>query len=281
MLRRLLNSVMETNLQSFQPEGLVYSYPFTKKDLLHLGWLSSLAPCYPIAANNINILYEPQQFYDTLLQECIQAKQRITLVSLYIGNGNLEAKLISTLLNNKSLSKGELKLNILLDYTRGSRYEKNSRVMLQPLLQKHEDNCNISLYHTPILRGLRKLLTPHRWNELFGLQHMKLYIFDNTVIISGANLSNDYFTNRQDRYFVIKDKGLSDFYNGLVDRVQCFSLNMDKHNNVSLNSGWSQLPYEGEKMKFIIQAKNLIENYLLECRDEQNICKREGFGELL
>ena len=29
-----------------------------------------------------------------------------------------------------------------------------------------------------------------------GLQHCKLYVFDNSVLISGANLSQDYFTNR-------------------------------------------------------------------------------------
>jgi CDP-diacylglycerol--glycerol-3-phosphate 3-phosphatidyltransferase len=34
---------------------------------------------------------------------------------------------------------------------------------------------------------------------------MKFYVFDNDVIITGANLSEDYFTTRQDRYFVIKN----------------------------------------------------------------------------
>ena len=32
---------------------------------------------------------------------------------------------------------------------------------------------------------------------IIGLQHCKIYIFDDSVIISGANLSHDYFTNRQ------------------------------------------------------------------------------------
>jgi CDP-diacylglycerol--glycerol-3-phosphate 3-phosphatidyltransferase len=41
--------------------------------------------------------------------------------------------------------------------------------------------------------------------EVFGIHHMKFYIFDNDVIITGANLSEDYFTTRQDRYFIIKN----------------------------------------------------------------------------
>ena len=32
--------------------------------------------------------------------------------------------------------------------------------------------------------------------EIFGVHHMKYYIFDNDVIITGANLSEDYFTTR-------------------------------------------------------------------------------------
>lgn len=109
---------------------------------------------------------------------------------------------------------------------------------------------------------------------------MKLYIFDDTLIISGANLSNDYFTNRQDRYYVIKDKNLTDFYCGLVKRVQSFSFKMDKYDNVSLREGWMHSPYEGKKRHFVDSAGDLIKNYILDAKDEHNIYKREGHGKL-
>lgn len=42
-----------------------------------------------------------------------------------------------------------------------------------------------------------------------------------------ANLSNDYFTNRQDRYFLIEDcKELCDFYDELIRRVSEFSFQL-------------------------------------------------------
>ncbi|KAJ8942806.1 hypothetical protein NQ314_009943 [Rhamnusium bicolor] len=107
---------------------------------------------------------------------------------------------------------------------------------------------------------------------------MKLYIFDDTLVISGANLSKDYFTNRQDRYFVIKDKRLSDFYSGLVNKVQRFSLRMDKHNKVGLCEDWQCLPYEGSKREFVEKAGDLIEQYLLETKNEQNRQNHQGFG---
>ena len=53
-------------------------------------------------------------------------------------------------------------------------------------MEKHLENSS---------KTSRKVL-PQRWNEVVGLQHCKVYIFDDSVIVSGANLSSDYFTNR-------------------------------------------------------------------------------------
>lgn len=278
MIRRLLTNVLENTLQPIHSESTIYHSPFTKLYTSHLSWLTSASPCFSIKADNITILTEPREFYDTLVKNCATASRRITLASLYLGNGGLEQKLVQSLINNQNLIHGKLKINILLDHMRASRYKNNSRTILMPLLERKEENCNVSLYHTPTLRGLRKKFAPHRWNELFGLQHMKLYIFDDTLIISGANLSNDYFTNRQDRYFIIKDKTMCDFYDGLVNKVQQFSLRMDKRNNLVLNFGWNQLPYEGSKAKFVDDASDAIENYLMNWKDDQNVCKREGCG---
>ncbi|KAL5474038.1 hypothetical protein EMCRGX_G028611 [Ephydatia muelleri] len=57
-----------------------------------------------------------------------------------------------------------------------------------------------------------------------GLQHMKIYLFDDSFIISGANLSRDYFTNRQDRYMKFSNcPQLADFMATLVETVSSFS----------------------------------------------------------
>lgn len=68
------------------------------------------------------------------------------------------------------------------------------------------------MYHTPNLTGVRKAIIPKRINEGWGLQHMKLYGMDDEIILSGANLSDDYFTNRQDRYHVFKSKSITDYF---------------------------------------------------------------------
>lgn len=44
------------------------------------------------------------------------------------------------------------------------------------------------------------------------MQHMKLYGVDDEIIMSGANLSSDYFTNRQDRYHLFRSADLTDYF---------------------------------------------------------------------
>lgn len=58
--------------------------------------------------------------------------------------------------------------------------------MLLPLLQRFPEQVRVSLFHTPNLRGLLRLLMPERFNETIGLQHIKVYLFDDNVILSGC-----------------------------------------------------------------------------------------------
>ncbi len=114
-----------------------------------------------------------------------------------------------------------LKVSVLLDYCRGNRAEgkenKSSCTMVEPLVRYGEDRCRVSLYHTPALRGLRKLAYPQKLNETVGLQHCKVFVFDDSVLVSGANLSADYFGQRQDRYVLFRDcPRLADYFDGLV-----------------------------------------------------------------
>lgn len=53
------------------------------------------------------------------------------------------------------------------------------------LTAKFQDRVDVRLFHTPELHGWRKRIVPRRFDEGWGLQHMKCYGFDDTVIMSG------------------------------------------------------------------------------------------------
>jgi CDP-diacylglycerol--glycerol-3-phosphate 3-phosphatidyltransferase len=133
---------------------------------------------------------------------------------------------------DRSLSiNSKLRVKILLDYCRGLRGgTKSSKALLQPLSSKYSaSQFSLFLYHTPRLRGLLKWLLSERANEIIGVMHMKVNIIDDCLIISGANLSHDYFTNRQDRYIVLEKCGkLCDYFEEVIDSIGAFSFYSNK-----------------------------------------------------
>uniref|UniRef100_A0A4Y0BPP7 CDP-diacylglycerol--glycerol-3-phosphate 3-phosphatidyltransferase n=2 Tax=Anopheles funestus TaxID=62324 RepID=A0A4Y0BPP7_ANOFN len=247
---------------------------FRTSSLQSLSWLHAISPCFPVSGDCIEVIREPSTFYNTLLDKCSVARRRIMLASLYLGTGNLETQLVAAIHENLR-NNVQLKVDVLLDFTRGTRGVRNSQTTLMPLVEE-TDNFRLSLYHTPVLRGLTKRLAPPRWNELLGIQHMKLYLVDDTVIISGANLSNDYFTNRQDRYVMIEDRRLADFYANFLSKVQEFSLTVGRDGATRLHDTWTMLPYKCAQLEFATEARERIRTYFRSVMEEQRaVCERE------
>ncbi|KAH7321718.1 CDP-diacylglycerol-glycerol-3-phosphate 3-phosphatidyltransferase-like protein [Rhexocercosporidium sp. MPI-PUGE-AT-0058] len=185
--------------------------------------LDRIAPKFQIQGSQIHILRSPAEFYETLKSKILGAENHIFLSTLYIGK--TEHELISTL-QQALRAKPKLKLSILTDALRGTREspEASCASLLAPLVSEFgAERVEIRMYHTPNLTGLRKKYIPKRINEGWGLQHMKLYGVDDEIIISGANLSSDYFTNRQDRYHVFSSKEITEYFSKIHHAVSKLS----------------------------------------------------------
>ena len=181
--------------------------------------LDRLSPRIDINADQIEILHGPTEFYQSLKSKIRRAKSRIYLSTLYIGK--TENELISTIRDALIQNGTELKVSILTDALRGTREAPNPSCasLLASLVEEFPYRVEVRMYHTPNLTGLRKALIPKRINEGWGLQHTKLYGIDDVLVLSGANLSNDYFTNRQDRYHVFSSKRVADYFARIHDSV--------------------------------------------------------------
>ncbi|OTB01755.1 hypothetical protein M426DRAFT_211531 [Hypoxylon sp. CI-4A] len=193
--------------------------PFTNE-------LDKIAPSFKIKGSQIHILKTPTDFYETLKARIRSAKKQIFLSTLYIGKS--EKELITTL-QEALRANPELKLSILTDALRGTREapEPSCASLLAPLITEFgPDRVEIRMYHTPNLTGLRKKHIPKRINEGWGLQHMKLYGIDDEIILSGANLSNDYFTNRQDRYHLFSSSEVTNYFWNLYQGVASLSFSV-------------------------------------------------------
>ncbi|EAU30511.1 conserved hypothetical protein [Aspergillus terreus NIH2624] len=202
--------------------------------------LDRVAPCFEVPASRITILDSPASFYSTLKDKIRNARRRIYLSTLYIGKA--EHELIETL-DQALQDNPDLKVSILTDALRGTRETPNpcSASLLASLVAKHgSDRVEIRMFHTPNLTGLRKKWIPRRINEGWGLQHMKLYGIDDEIILSGANLSKDYFTNRVDRYHVFNSRELADYYARIHHAVCSLSFQVlpDAHSAAGYLMDW-------------------------------------------
>ncbi|TVY58992.1 CDP-diacylglycerol--glycerol-3-phosphate 3-phosphatidyltransferase [Lachnellula cervina] len=202
--------------------------------------LDRIAPKFEIQGSQIQILRTPSDFYETLKSKILGAEKQIFLSTLYIGK--TEHELISTL-RQALKSKPNLKLSILTDALRGTREspEPSCASLLAPLVEEFgSERVEIRMYHTPNLTGLRKKYIPRRINEGWGLQHMKLYGVDDEIIISGANLSNNYFTDRQDRYHVFSSREITSYFFKIHSAVSnlSFLVTPDPQNPAGYTLDW-------------------------------------------
>ncbi|KAG6009939.1 hypothetical protein E4U21_000710 [Claviceps maximensis] len=189
--------------------------------------LDRMAPSFDICGDDVNIIRSPADFYETLKDRIRTAKRRIFLSTLYIGKS--ERDLIATL-QDAMRRNPQLRLSILTDCLRGTREapDPSCASLLVPLVSEFGSaRVEIRMYHTPNLTGLRKKYIPKRINEGWGLQHMKLYGVDDEIIMSGANLSSDYFTNRQDRYHLFSSKEMTDHFFRIHDGVGSLSFRVE------------------------------------------------------
>lgn len=81
-----------------------------------------------------------------------------------------------------------LHVSILIDALRGTRETPNecAASLLIPVVERFGDRVDVRMYHTPNFGGIKKRLVPPRFNEGWGLQHIKLYGMDDELILSGC-----------------------------------------------------------------------------------------------
>ncbi|XP_035814049.1 CDP-diacylglycerol--glycerol-3-phosphate 3-phosphatidyltransferase, mitochondrial isoform X2 [Amphiprion ocellaris] len=250
----------------------------------HFRWMAEHVPAFRVPGAHVHILTSPDQFYQTMKARIRTAQRRVVMASLYLGTGQLEQELVDCMeealqRSQESSRSPDLKVSVLLDYTRGSRGQVNSRTMLLPLLQRFTSQMRVSLYHTPDLRGLLRLLVPQRFNETIGVQHIKVYLFDDSIIISGANLSDSYFTNRQDRYVLLENcREVADFFSELVEAVGDVSLQLQPDDSVSMLEGMVH-PYKGNRQDFSASARERIMEVVNTAHVRQRLLSRSEDSE--
>lgn len=71
--------------------------------------------------------------------------------------------------------------------------------------------------------------------EIFGVYHIKIYLADNNIILTGANLNSEYLSNKQDRYILLEDvKEICDYFESALKIIGTYSYKFSAKNSILL-----------------------------------------------
>lgn len=169
------------------------------------GWLEAL-PAFAVPAAAIETLHGPQALHQAVLAQIAQATRRIAIVTLYLQDDDAGRELMDALYAAHAQRPG-LEIDVFVDWHRAQR----------GLIGKQKSPGNASMYRDHAQRhggGVRVWGVPVQSRELFGVLHLKGFVFDDTVLYSGASLNDVYLAKhgryRLDRCHRIRDAGLAD-----------------------------------------------------------------------
>jgi len=149
-----------------------------------------ISECFDI--KKISILDQAEQFFKYICEKSRSAKN-VLLSCLTIDEKGRGRDLLQIL---EQRIKRKQNTRIFLDKSRSMR----NRSFIKELKERNLFNSVKFIDKTSLT------ILPHILNEAISVYHDKIYIFDHEVCLSGANLGKVYFSNRIDRYWIIKDK---------------------------------------------------------------------------
>lgn len=194
------------------------------------------APQIAVKASDYQVLEHPSLFHQRLLELIAQAQHRIMLTMLYLQDDEAGNEIMQALYAAQERNP-QLYIRVYVDFHRAQRGligkgpQKTNKEMYLDYGQKHENP--IPIYGVPVKR-----------REIFGVMHLKGFVFDDIVLYSGASV-NDVYVNyekrkyRLDRYHEIHSKDLAD--------TLCFYTNDIFHQNFAVQDFSQNATIKGAK----------------------------------
>lgn len=182
------------------------------------------AASFRVPAHRITFINSPTDFLSELSVRAAAARRRIALSSLYLGGDSLSASLIQacqTALDRRETLASAPSVRLVLDGSRAVRGAPSSSSVAaaEPLLER---GANLHLWQRPSGPAWRRG-GGGRLSELLGVWHAKVHVLDDAVILTGANLSESYFRDRCDRYVLIEDARVADYFAALLELTSSFA----------------------------------------------------------
>lgn len=170
----------------------------------------------PIAAQDVRCLLTTKEYKSELLAQINKAQKRIYIAALYLEADEAGEEVLNALYAAKQ-RQPNLTIVVCIDFHRAQRGLIGA--------EKSEETNTTWYQKVADLKGqgVRIIGLPVKRKEVFGVQHLKGFIFDDTVFYSGASINNIYLHHqdryRYDRYWLIENKALADSMADFLQQV--------------------------------------------------------------
>ena len=171
-------------------------------------------PQIAIGERDYRIIKSTREFKQRFLELIHSARQRIYICALYLENDQAGEEILRALFAAKQ-ARPELDIQVFVDFHRAQRGRigEAEAITNRDFYQALGDE-----YQHPIhIHGV-----PVKNREIFGVLHLKGFVFDDTVLYSGASINDVYLHHqekyRYDRYHELHSRVLSDSFVHYLDK---------------------------------------------------------------
>ncbi|MES1908212.1 MAG: hypothetical protein MHM6MM_001189 [Cercozoa sp. M6MM] len=176
-------------------------------------------------ASDVSFLKSPTHFHEELIRRVRSADKRVLLSALYFGTGDLSRQLAQAI-HETLAEKPGLEVTLVLCRWRGTRNVAkgaSSCDMFKQTLTQFGSRFRLQLFDAGQCGWLKAGWLPERVREAVATHHVKAFVCDDDVIVSGANLSDTYFSDRSDRYLSVHSPALGDYVTEYIETLRPFS----------------------------------------------------------
>lgn len=154
----------------------------------------------------LDVLFSARDFKAKILELIASSSKRIYISALYLQDDEAGREMLDALYQARD-NNPELVVKVFVDFHRAQR----------GLIGHKEQGGNATLYKKMRQRlgdQVTILGVPVKAKEVLGVLHLKGFVFDDTVLYSGASINDIYLHQsdkyRCDRYHVLKNNDLAD-----------------------------------------------------------------------
>lgn len=184
------------------------------KKAKHQQYLEQLAKL-PQSATGVVTLYQTESFCKALLDKIASAQRYIYITALYFEHDDAGRNILNALYQAKMV-RPELDIKIMVDWHRAQR----GRIGADANATNADWYYQMTMAHPGVDIAIFGI--PVNTREALGVLHLKGFIFDDTVIYSGASINDVYLQQHQryryDRYHILDNAQLAATMKSFIDQ---------------------------------------------------------------